>query len=90
MNTNDKLTPEKDNPTPCDLETVVTAQITLIDRGVEIGADFDALALAEGVKIGVKSYLNNFAGRLGLDDEHIKVQVFIHEKVKDGETDEDR
>ena len=82
MNTNDKPTSEKDKSTPCDLETVITAQITFIDKGAEIGADFDALAFADGVKAGVKSYLNDFAGHRGLDDEQIKVQVFIHEKKK--------
>ncbi len=78
MKTNNK-------PTTCDLETVVTAQITIIDRDVEIDEDCDLIAYAESIKAGVKRYFKNQTDDCGLDDEQIKVQLFVHEKQGEGE-----
>ncbi len=70
------------NPIKCDLETVITAQITIIDRDIEINEDSDLMAYADLIKAGVKRYFENQTDDCGLDDEHIKVQLFVHEKGK--------
>lgn len=75
MNTNDK-------PTPCDLETVITTQITFIDKGMELDGNFNALEFAEAVKSAAKKFFCFLPSSGELDDEQIKVQVFIHEKKK--------
>lgn len=44
------------NPITCDLETVITAQITIIDRDIGVSDHMDLIAYADRIKAGVKRY----------------------------------
>ena len=73
-------TPEKDNPTICDLEMVFTAQVTIIERDVEIGKVCNLLEFAATIEEDIKKFFASRASDLRLDDDKIKVQFFLHEK----------
>lgn len=75
-------------PTTYDVETVVTAEITIIGRDLECGKDFrldDIPGFAAAVKMLLKNHFARFSNDGVLDDEHIKVQVFLHEKGKEND-----
>ncbi len=73
------------NPIKCDLETVITAQITIIDRDAEISDHMDLVAHADNLKAVIKNYFENRTDDCKLDDEHIKVKLFVHEKGNGGD-----
>ena len=62
---------------PCDVETVITAEISIIDKDYALRSDFPFEQYVEFLKDKIKS---EFRGDTRLKDDDIKVQFFIHEK----------
>lgn len=64
------------NPIHCDTEIIITAEISLIERGIDLSNDFPF----ETYKNLVKRKISELFGKERLKDDDIKVKVFLHEK----------
>lgn len=62
--------------TNCDVETIITAEITLIERDVELHDDFPL----EEYKKYIRGAISKFIPGDRLKDDSINVQIFLHEK----------
>ena len=75
MKTNDK-------PTTCDLETVITAQITIISEERKMPNAELLSRFADRIKDAIGYAVIDSTEVFEFDDERIKVQFFLHEKSK--------
>ena len=69
------------NPTekkfiPCDIETIITAEITLTERNIGLSSDFPFEKYKDHIKYKIAEVFSDER----LKDDDIKVKVFLHEK----------
>lgn len=76
MNPYHEPTSKKVPTDTCDMETVITAEITLFERGMRNYKDYPLDRYAEWIK---EKFEELFCDER-LKDDDIKVQVFLHEK----------